>query len=196
MAGHCSGAPVLKHLAANRGACVTLDELESALPMKRQHISSLMFRLITDKYVVRRERGCFQVTAAGIAADAKGYKPGPQREKRAEKRKPNKSSMAQRVWKTLRLRRRATIPEIVANAARGDELDAAASVQRYLHRLSRAGYVKKLKVKVPGTAPNSRGFAVWLLLKDTGPIAPGFYSLKQELVDHNTGERVAIGGAQ
>lgn len=194
MAGATSAKPILAILAANPNVCVTLDELDAALPHDRKVLSPLLCRLITDKYVVRRERGCFQVTSAGIAADRKGYRPGPQRESRAAVRKPRESTLQQRMWKTLRIMRRSSVPELVALSARGNERNAAANIQAYLKTLEKFGYVQKLKKKAPGTAPSSTGFAIWLLLKDTGPTAPGWYWRKRELFDRNTGERIKLGG--
>lgn len=191
-----AGKQVLSYLAAHPDLCVTLDELAAAVDRPRKKITGVISRLITDRYVVRRDRGCYEVTAAGRKADAAGYKCGPQRPLTAGCRKPRPDTLQQRAWKVLRLRRRATVPEIVALAARPDEPNATNALHAYFSRLERAGYVVRLARRAPGTAPTSPGFVIWLLLKDSGPHAPTHNSVTRVIHDRNTDERIKIGGAK
>lgn len=191
MAERSKGAQalVLEFLVNNR-VCVTLDELAAAVDRPRKKITSAISRLITDKYVVRRDRGCYEATAAGRAAHAKGYKPGPQRAHTGPT-KPRPNTFRQRVWKTLRLRRKASSFDLLTNA-NDDSKAAADNLHHYLRGLERAGYVQRLTRRAPGTAITSNGYSVWLLLKDTGPLAPVVLPRAQAIRDPNTGETVAF----
>lgn len=184
-------AKVLGSLSKS-GHCLTLDELADELGVKRDRITWAVSRLITNKFVRRADRGCYEVTKAGIAAHAKGYRPGPQRANTGRSA-PAKNTLRSRIWRTMRLRKRATIPEILENAASGDEKNAYANVLKYLGALKRAGYVKELARREQGTAPESNGHKVWLLVKDTGPLPP--VVRKGGLYDANSEEDITfIGG--
>lgn len=194
MAERSKGAQalVLEFLVNNR-LCVTLDELAAAVDRPRKKITAAISRLITDKYVVRRDRGCYEATAAGRTAHAKGYKPGPQRAHTGDA-KPRQNTFRQRVWKTLRLRRKASSFDLLTNAGDGGKATED-NLHHYLRGLERAGYVQRLARRAPGTAPTSNGYAVWLLLKDTGPLAPIVSVRKAELRDPNTSETVSLAEA-
>src|SRR5690606_11204249 len=104
---------------------------------------------------------------------------------------PKQNTFRQRVWKTLRLRRNASSFELIANASAGEKA-AAENLYHYLRALERGGYVQRLARKAPGTAVTSNGYAVWLLLKDTGPLAPIVSTSKKALRDPNTDEVISL----
>jgi hypothetical protein len=183
------GAQALGLLAETR-ACLTLDALASEIDRPRKQITHAICRLITDKYVVRREAGCYEITAAGMAAHAAGYKSGPQRPHTGKK--PPRPSLRAGTWKTLRLRRKATIHDIITNAATGAERNPESNILHYLTALERGGYVSRLARRVPGTAPTSNGHVVWLLVKDTGPLAPMLNVAARTLRDPNTDEIIHL----
>ncbi len=90
----------------------------------------------------------------------------------------------------MRIRRRFTIGDVVADAARDDEKNAHNNATRYIGALRRAGYVRALPKRRPGSAPSSNGFKVFSLMKNTGPRAPVWLRAKKLLHDFNTGEDV------
>lgn len=179
-----AGARVLKHLVSAEHA-VSLDELDINLnDLKRNKITAVVSRLITDGYVIRRAAGNYQVTKAGIAADAKGYKPGPQH-KATGRAKPRPASLRQKIWKTLRLRRKVSTLDLLANVCDGDPKVQRDGVYKYLKALELAGYVQMLGKRVAGTAPTSNGYKIALLFKDTGAQAPMVNWKTRRLTDPN-----------
>jgi DNA-binding transcriptional ArsR family regulator len=135
--------------------------------------------------------GAYRLTRAGVEARAAGgvSKPGPKGAQTGRRQAPVDTLRA-RVWRALRANGKATIPELLISASRGDERAAASNIGRYLRALERAGYVTRLKRRSPGTKITSNGFITWLLLpdRDTGARAPAHHPVRGELRDPNTGE--------
>lgn len=186
-----AAAKVLGSLAESR-RCLTLDELAAELGLARKVITRAVPRLVTNKYVRRADRGCYEATAAGRKINEIGYRPGPQRANTAPP-KPSKNSLRQRVWSAMRQRRRFVIADLIELAARPDEVNCYSNIQIYLSRLRAAGYVRELAERAQGTAPESNGFKQFLLIRDTGIIAP--VARPGSVRDPNTGEVIQIGGA-
>lgn len=184
------GALVLGRLVVT-GSCMTLDDLCAALAKDvahpRKQIPKAICRMVTSKYVVRKDRGCYQVTALGKAAEKKGYKCGPQRAHTGTV-KPRANTLRQRIWQCLRIEKRINTHDLETVVCNGDESNAQNAVNKYMSLLARAGYVRKLDWRSPGTAPTSPGFAVWLLIRNTGPDAPVAQPAKGGMRDPNTNE--------
>jgi len=181
------GARVLQNMV-NARSTTSLDALDEGLvDIPRKRITAILCRLISDGYVVRHSAGSYQVTKAGVEADKKGYKPGPQR-KATGRAKPQPASLRQKVWQTLRMRRKVATPDLLANVCDGDPNVQRGGVYKYLKALERAGYVQSLAKRAPGTAPSSNGFKIVLLLKDTGAVAPMVNWRDHRLTDLNTDE--------
>lgn len=182
-------ARILEMLSERR-VCLTLDELSEALPdIERKKITSSICRLVTQHYVKREEVGCYQATKEGREVHKKGYRPGPQRPLTAP-RKP-RNTLRSRVWQVMNARRRFTIPDLLELASTGSEKDAYGNVQVYLWALAKAGYVRELAHRAEGTAAESNGYKQWLLLKQTGVVAPVVRA--SSIYDPNTREEIAIG---
>lgn len=186
-----AGARVLKNMV-NARLITSLDALDESLAdIPRKKITAILCRLITAGYVVRHSAGSYQITKAGIDADNKGCKPGPQR-KPTGRAKPRRASLRQKVWQTLRMRRKVATPDLLANVCDGDPNVQRGGVYKYLKALERAGYVQSLATRVPGTAPSSNGFKIVLLIKDTGALAPLVNLRDQRLTDLNTDEVIDL----
>lgn len=192
--GNGTGARVLCKLAETH-ACLTLDDLAAYTGRPRRYITKAVCKLITSKYVVRREKGCYEITAAGVKAHKAGYTSGPQRSHTGTAR-PRPNTIRQRVWSLLRMRRRQTTHELIAGARNERDRAPAASVSKFMTCLERAGYVTRLPSRTPGTAPTSNGYLNWLLVKDTGPAVPIFAQDGRSVRDQNTGEAVALKAVQ
>lgn len=184
------GAEALAKLVETR-TCLTLDDLVRHIERPRKHITSAICHLITDRYVVRRERGCYEVTAAGVKAHKKGYTCGPRRQ-RTSLPKPRSNTIRQRCWTLLRMRRRQSTYDLVASARSERDRAPQKSVLKFMRSLERAGYVARLDARAPGTAPTSNGYVNWLLVRDTGPVAPIFNHIAGTVRDGNTGETIAL----
>lgn len=76
----------------------------------------------------------------------------------------SQAPMLQRVWQSMRVLRQFHTGELEATAEAG-----ASQVLKYVRALSQAGYLR-LQVPIVSGRPGSRN--VWLLLRDSGPLAP------------------------
>lgn len=70
----------------------------------------------------------------------------------------------QRVWQSMRIMRRFTSADLMTTSEAGET-----AVQKYVRALAAAGYLRLVQARVSGR-PGSRD--VWLLLRDSGPLAP------------------------
>jgi|GEM_PF-909239 len=193
--GRNAGAQVLAALA-DRNESLTLDHLDVYLPkVPRRKITSCICRLITDGYAVRRSAGCYEVTARGRAAHKRGYTSGPQGPLTAERKNPD--NLRTRIWRALRIKRRATLGELLAYSVKVNEPEQAAydNAAKYVRGLRAAGVVKKLSDRERGTAPTSNGFHVYLLVDDLGPQTPVLRSKSRSLFNPNSGEEIAFSTA-
>ncbi len=94
-----------------------------------------------------------------------------------------------RVWRMLRIRRKVSVPEVIGLLSdASDSADAydrmKSNVQKYLRALNRAGYLVPMR-KEPGTALTSNGHNRYMLVRDTGPVAPIMRA--REVFDPNEG---------
>lgn len=180
---------------SERRICLTLDELAAELKeVPRKKITASVCRLVTQRYVERADKGCYRATDAGVEAQRQGYRPGPQGPLTGN-RKPVPNTLRQRVWKTMTMRGRFSIPDLMENACNGTEKSPGSNITHYVWALGRAGYVRELSSRAPGTAVESNGYKQFLLLKKTGMLAP--VERRDGVFDPNTGEEIpfAEGGA-
>lgn len=180
------GQRVLDHLAST-GACVMLDDLCETVGGERKQVTKTICRLITSKYVTRKDRGCYQITALGALVRNTGYKSGPQRG-HTGKRKPQPSTLRSRIWLCLRREKRINSFDLQVMVCRGREKNPLNAINKYVGALHRAGYLVKMPRRVRGTAPTSNGYAIWMLVRDTGPAAPVLQQPKGGMRDPNTDE--------
>jgi hypothetical protein len=103
----------------------------------------------------------------------------------------HRDTFRERAWRSMRIRRRFTIGDIVSDAARETEKDARNNATRYVWLLRRAGYVRAMPHRQQGTALTSNGFKVFALVQDTGPRAPIWRQAQAVLHDFNLGEDIA-----
>ncbi len=69
-----------------------------------------------------------------------------------------------RIWQSMRVLRRFTLPDLVATTGASRE-----NAKKYVRGLVRAGYLRCLS---PYARGRKGGHAVWMLARDTGPHAP------------------------
>ncbi len=182
---------ILTHLAD--GACRTIEELEQALGLTRRQVSDGAAKLAFRKYLCRMERGCYQLTDLGLKAAGEGevIRSGPIGPDTVKVRNRIADTFRDRAWRSMRLRRQFTIADVVADAANEADADPENNVARYLRALRMAGYVKEMQGRSPGTRLTSNGFKRFVLVKDTGPVAPVYRPKTLALHDYNLGEDVA-----
>lgn len=105
-----------------------------------------------------------------------------------EKVAVHKDTFRERAWRSMRIRRRFTIGDLLSDAAREDEADQTNNAARYVGILRRAGFLRELPKRRPGTSPTSAGYKVFLLVNNTGPRAPVWREKPRVVHDFNTGE--------
>ena len=69
-----------------------------------------------------------------------------------------------RIWFAIRVMRRFDIPSLEAAAEAG-----RSNTQKYVFALTRAGFLRKV---FDGESGKKGGHAVWMLVRDPGPMAP------------------------
>lgn len=169
-------------------ACLTIDELAAALPeYSRRDIVKATLKLISRGLLERVERGCYQLTSAGITSRdaAQALTSGPNEPLTAKTRTRKGSTLRRRIWRVMAVKQKFTIDDLLSVSTRGEEKNARNNVQKYLRCLFKAGYLRELR-RAPGEAITSNGFKRYQLIRYTGPQAP---VLREDGVfDRNTGE--------
>lgn len=170
--------------------CATVDDLVAATCVPRRQVVKSMGALWHRGLAEPVDgNGCYRLTAAGEEARTAGrrLRSGPVRP-HTGRRRPVHGTMRERVWRALRIKVKATLPELVELAARGSERDAYGNARKYLRALEKAGYVRRLPARARGAAPTSPGHVKWVLLRNTGPAPPAWHPVRGEVEDLNTGE--------
>lgn len=128
--------------------------------------------LLLRGLVERSQEGDFAATPEGLAFHQSGapFRPGPVRPHHRVRPKPK--TFIQRIWTSMRLRRRFTLDDIVTTVAMSGDTKAYGTVQRYIHALRKAGYVATLSLRTEPTRPTSNGCLLLSLVRDTGDLAP------------------------
>ncbi len=170
-------------------ACLLIGELADQLCLTRSQVSQAAALLVSRGLIERLERGCFQVTPAGLAAVQSGLtiETGVTVGKR-KLRTPRRAAIRQRAWSSMRIQRSFTIRDIAMVVAREADGDVEENLRRYFSELAKAGYLQRHARRQPGTAPSSNGFSVYTLARDTGPLAPVFSRQRHAIHDFNLGE--------
>lgn len=187
---HPGKAPSALLQALANGACRTIDQLAEDLDLTRRQISDAASCLMRRDYLLRMGTGCYQLSDDGLSAAAKGevITSGPHNPRNAPQIVRN--TLRQRAWRSMRMRRRFTVLDLVADAATPDDTLPENNLRRYLRELRKAGYVSTGPRRVGGTALTSNGHKLWVLSRDTGPRAPVFRSAIAAIHDPNLGEDV------
>lgn len=167
-------------------ACLVIGELADELGLTTVQVSKAAALLIGRGYIERVDRGCFQLTEAGRVARDQGVTietgvTGPTRALRL----PKRTTIRQRAWNAMRITRTFTVADLTTAVAREGDGDVEKNLRRYVAALARAGYLARAARRRPGTAPGSNGFAVYSLVRDTGPVAPVWSQKHRAIHDFN-----------
>ncbi|PKR90899.1 hypothetical protein CXZ10_06010 [Pleomorphomonas diazotrophica] len=178
--------------ALQGGACLTTAALAELTGLSDRDVAKACCSLVSRGWVVRRERGCFEMSAVGEKAIAAGgiITSGPTGPlTQAEPRRPRRQTVRDKMWTTMRTLKKFRIADLetLAGATRDN-------AQRYVGALERTEFLSRLRPE-PGTAPTSNGFRRWLLVRNSGPDAPVYKAEAGEVYDRNTGIAYPIGGA-
>lgn len=137
-------AAVLAVMATGNAGPLTIDQIDAALPIGRKQIATAAAKLIQRAFIQRLETGVYALTSTGRRAleDGASLTSGPHRGRRKIAR--HRDTLQQRAWTAMRLNASFTIPDIAMLAARPQDRDATGSLQRFFHRLTRAGYLVEM----------------------------------------------------
>jgi hypothetical protein len=167
------------------GECLTTAALVEITGLAGREVSDACCRLVTRGWIVRRERGCFELSAAGRKAVLSGetITSGPRGPLAQQTpRRPRRRTQRDRMWTAMLVLRKFRISDLEITAGA-----TVASAQRYVAVLEAAGYLSRLRPE-RGTAPTSNGFVRWLLIRPSGAQAPIYRPSRSEVYDPNTAE--------
>lgn len=186
-------------LALSEACSASVPELARTTGLSLEQVSRSACILVRRKLAIREVVGMYRISEAGIEAIASGKSiaSGPQAPLAGIK--VIRDSFRQRLWRAIRLERKGTIGDFVGLilGPTEDEAKATANAQHYILNLCRAGYMVRLPGKAAGTAPTSPGFGRYLMVNDTGPLAPAFRRAGgRHLYDANTGDKIPLMPAQ
>lgn len=179
--------------------CITEERLVMTTGLKPRQVSDACQMLRKHQLLERLELGCYHLTQSGREALDAGnarVRSGPKNERQSGKRFVA-NSLRQRIWRAVCIRRKFTVPEIIALTVHGDERgDVTSNVQKYFKALSRAGYLVEMPRREPCVSPTSPGFKRWWLPDDryTGPKAPMIRRNYTAVYDPNTETEIDISG--
>jgi len=186
----------VKALVCPKG-CVKHAAIVKHTGMTSRQVAAACAKLVEHGYLKREEYadcsvkpGCYRLTSTGLAALDEGTKltSGP---KGPTGPKARPDSLRERAWRLLRIRRKASAPELVAlllDASEGDQAVSRAqnNLHKYLRALLRAGYLAEMRREAP-QSPTSNGVKRFLLIRDTGPLSPLLQS-QDKVFDQNEGK--------
>lgn len=175
------------------GECLTTAALAEITGLEGRRVADACCRLVSRGWIVRRERGCFELSPEGRRAIANGetITSGPNGPlTQGEPRRPRRRTIRDKIWTAMLTLRKFRIAdlEMMAGASHTNAL-------KYALALEKAGYLTRLRSE-PGSAETSNGFVRWLLVRPTGASAPVYRSDRGEVFDRNTSETHNIGGTK
>jgi len=177
---------LLQHLSS--GACLTADQMAEELGVTKRQAMNAARALLRRRLMRKMAIGCFSLSEDGVVAarNEAVITSGPMGKTGVIATRTH--TLRERAWIAMRIRRRFTIGEIVAAASREEEKNARENVRKFIVQLGRAGFVKELPNRLPGTRIGSNGFKRFMLVRDTGPRAPVYRAELRVIHDANTGE--------
>lgn len=172
------------------GCCLTVDQLHESLGLERTQITSAVARMIGQEIIERVEIGCYQLTKIGLEAIENGLDIGLGKSKIPieSTNRDMADTVRQRAWNLMRIRSTFSYDELAMAADRGNIKNTRKSIQRYMCKLVAADYVIEFGPRIPGGKLTSNGFKTFMLVRNTGPLAPTFQEKKRRIFDHNNKE--------
>ncbi|MDH4122400.1 MAG: hypothetical protein OEV94_11925 [Deltaproteobacteria bacterium] len=94
----------------------------------------------------------------------------------------------ERLWKTMRMSKGFSLDDLVELAATGNEINPRRAAEKYVAALRKAGYVTNLTARDMQTGRIFSRKGRYLLVRDSGPLAPAWSHRNKTVTDHNSGE--------
>lgn len=187
----------VQELACPKG-CVKHTAIVKHTRLKSRQVADACAKLAEHGYLKREvysddtvKPGCYHLTTLGRTALAEGRKfaSGPKGPTGKVRTRPD--GLRDRAWRLLRIRRKASVPEIVgllldAGSDSDDIKRAENNLSKYLRPLVRAGYLTEMRREAPQST-TSNGAKRYFLVRDTGllPPIPQFDKTKKTVYDQN-----------
>lgn len=189
----------IKELACPKG-CVKHAAIVRHTGLTGRQVAAACAKLEAHQFLTREtysdstvKPGCYHLTDAGRAALEEGSRltSGPKEAHGKPRIQPN--SLRERAWRTLRIRRKASVPELVSLLLDAGSSDteirrATNGLQKYLRFLLKAGYVAEMRREAPQSL-TSNGAKRFFLTNDTGPLPPVPQISINKVYDQNTGKQ-------
>lgn len=170
---------LLRALASRLGR-VRFGDLVEATGLTRLQVRDGLDTLRGQGLAAMVWRGTWKLTPKGAAAAGQGLilRPGPSGP-RALPEVPH--HFRSRLWRALRMMRKATIHGLLVPASRPTDGNPYESAKKYLDALAKAGIVRRL--------PHKEGArTIYALVKDSGPLPPQWNKRQGRIFDPNTRE--------
>lgn len=167
-------------------SCVSLDQLENHTQLARTRIVVSADVLVKRGFINRSGRGCYELTQSGVLAIESGASMTSGPKGNMPRRKT--SGLRQKAWHVIRNKRKFTLDDIQLTICQGDEKAARSNLGKYIRSLVKTNYLKILPRRARGNSLTSNGRQVYLLVKDTGRLAPVYRQVNNSVFDPNTDE--------
>ncbi len=187
---------VLQHLAAG---LTSLDELAEATGKPRDRLVKAVQVLkgrglvhvcdALDKVFGSLAPGHYVLTDAGQAEAESGetIKPG----KTGPRPRQRTTGLRERAWWHLRNHREmVSLKGLLGAHASGNEKGAQSNLYKYLTGLERAGLIVRADRRQ--AARQSKGWVMWMISNDVGPLPPVWRERANEVFDPNAGVVIAL----
>lgn len=192
----------VKALVCPKG-CVKHAAIVKHTGMTNKQVTDACIKLVEHGYMEREtyadctvKPGCFRLTKLGLAALEEGAKLTSGPKGPTGKPKIRLGGLRDRAWRALRIRRKASAPELVSVLMDAGSDDMAIkraqnNLQKYLAMLTRAGYLSEMRREAPQSL-TSNGAKRFLLVRDTGPLPPIPQVTLGKVFDQNEGKQYDI----
>ncbi|WP_136414770.1 hypothetical protein [Herbaspirillum sp. ST 5-3] len=172
----------VKALYCPRG-CVKHDAIVKHTSLSGKQVADACAKLVAHGYMKREtyaddtvKPGCYTLTALGRAALEEGARLTSGPKGPTGKTRPRTDTLRDRAWRALRIRRKASVPELIgvlldAGINYAEVKRAQNNLHKYFALLTRAGYLAQMRRDAP-QSPTSNGAKRFLLVRDTGPLPP------------------------
>ncbi len=175
--------------------CVTESRLMELTELEERQVERACDLLRKHELIEKVGPGCHQLTDAGREALANSLKicSGPNGPRIGGIKVPS-NTLRERVWRAIRLRRKFTLPDLIALVAEGDERDVESNIRKYVNALTRAHILVELPRREAGTALTSNGYKRWWLMddRDPGPKAPIWRARANSVYDPNNEKEIDL----
>jgi hypothetical protein len=172
--------------------CITEARLVELTGYTAKQVENACQNLRRHGFIKRTGKGCHKLTDAGCAALSDGAKlrSGPRgRETGFRSRDPG---LRQRAWNCLRLCRKLTYDDIAMRVVEGGERNARDNIRKYVGALAKAGYVQFMERRETALNQTSNGCLRFILVSDTGPLAPIWRAAHGTIYDPNIEREISL----